>query len=111
MSEGRCEIRLTRRYRAAPPDVWRALTEPSSLARWFGARRMPASVRTSQPERLLELDWRPPGEEPSLVRFEVSPDGEGTLLVLEHRLLDERLGMRLLQRWVETLARFEQALA
>ena len=80
------------------------MTEPASLARWLDPG-FPVARSEIEPERVLELDWRPPGEEPSLVRVELAPDGDGTLLVLEHSRIDARLGMRYLARWVGTLER------
>jgi uncharacterized protein YndB with AHSA1/START domain len=101
---GTCELRLTRRYAAAPSEVWAALTEPESVARWL-APPPGVSLRTVEPERVLELDWRPPGEEPSVVRVEVTPDGEGTKLVLDHRRIDAAAGMRNMRIWTHRLER------
>lgn len=97
-------IRFERRYDASPAEVWAALTEPDRLARWlapatidrqvggrmrvdFGDDVVTGAVLRLQPEELLELEWRFPGEEESVVRFELAPDGDGTLLMLEHRAL------------------------
>ena len=102
--EGRCSVRLTRRYADAPAEVWKALTEPRSLARWL-APGFEVPRTEIDPGRVLELDWRPPDEEPSLVRVELTRDGQGTVLVLEHSRIDERLGMRYMSRWVGTLDR------
>jgi hypothetical protein len=55
--------------------------------------------------RVLELDWRPQAEEPSLVRIELSPDGGGTKLVLDHRRIAASLGMRYVRIWTARLAR------
>jgi uncharacterized protein YndB with AHSA1/START domain len=121
-----CSVRLTRRYEATPGQVWKALTEPDALARWLGrpdevelepggsfvlrlpeGDRVEGRVREVEPERVLELDWSRPGEEPSLVRFELAADGEaGTVLVVDHSRIDERLGMGYAQRWTDWLARF-----
>jgi uncharacterized protein YndB with AHSA1/START domain len=104
---GRCSVRLTRRYDAPPTEVWTALTEPESQARWLGSTEAIAGVRESDPPRLLELDWRAPGEDLSLVRFELSEDGRGgTVLVVDHSRIDERFGMQYMTRWTEALARF-----
>jgi uncharacterized protein YndB with AHSA1/START domain len=113
-----CEVRLTRYYSAAPDDVWAALTDPDSLARWLAApgqldlrrggsfelelqdgERMIGRVRSVEPSRVLELDWMARGEEPSIVRFELSQDGGGTVLVLDHSRIDARVGMRYMARW------------
>jgi hypothetical protein len=36
---------------------------------------------------VLEYDWTFPGEDESVVRFEIVPQEQGTLLVLDHRRL------------------------
>ena len=61
MAGGRCAVRFTRRYAEAPAEVWKALTDPSALGRWLapGFEVRPTEV---EPGRLVELDWRPPGE-------------------------------------------------
>jgi uncharacterized protein YndB with AHSA1/START domain len=104
MTEGRCSVRLTRRYADAPAEVWKALTEPRSLARWLrpGFEVRPSEV---EPGRVLELDWRPPGEEPSLVRIELGADGDGTILVLDHARIEARSGMAAIQFWSGALGR------
>ena len=81
-----------------------ALTEPESVARWL-APPPGVSLRTVEPERVLELDWRPAGEEPSVVRFEVTPDGGGTKLVLDHRRIEAAIGMRYTRIWTHRLER------
>lgn len=105
--ERTCALRLTRRYVASPQVVWAALTEPDSLARWLGpmADAVPGCVRAREVERLLELEWTPPGETPSLVRLELRAEGEGTVLVLDHRRIDARAGMRALGLWERHLER------
>ena len=111
MSDGHCAVRLTRRYAAAPREVWAALTEPESLRRWLGEEEwsaLGAQARELEPERLLVLDWGAPGEQPSLVRFELTADGDGTTLVLDHSLIEERLGMAYLQRWTTSLNQLER---
>jgi uncharacterized protein YndB with AHSA1/START domain len=102
-----CSLRFTRRYAAPPAAVWRALTEPASIERWLGFP-VELEVRVREPERLLELDWRRPGEEPSVVRFELREEGGGTVLVLDHSRIDERQGMASLASWVRAIARFER---
>lgn len=110
--ERTCVLRLTRHYPAAPADVWAALTQPASLERWLGAMAGPGrtSVRGQDDGRLLELDWLPPGEEPSIVRFELRGTGEGTTLVVDHRL-EARAGMRAMARWEPPLERLDALLA
>jgi uncharacterized protein YndB with AHSA1/START domain len=104
-----CELRLTRRYAAPPAEVWRALTEPESMARWL-APPPGVEVRTVEPERVLELDWQPPGERPSVVRVELTADGNGTKLVLDHRSVQAELGMRYARMWTQRLERLRRRL-
>lgn len=104
VNERHCSVRLTRRYADPPDEVWKALTEPDSVARWLapGFDLRPTVVEVG---RVLELDWRPPGEPPSLVRFELAADGEGTVLVLDHSRINEQYGMRSMARWFSALER------
>lgn len=95
--DGRWRLRFTRRFPHPPEKVWRALTEPEHLAAWFptdieGERRTGAPLRfvfrggegptidgemvACDPPSLLELRWG--GSE--TLRFELRPDGDGTLL-------------------------------
>jgi uncharacterized protein YndB with AHSA1/START domain len=106
VSDGRCEARFTRRYDAPIAQVWLALTDPASVARWLAP---PAGVEVlrSERERMLELDWSPPGESQSVVRIELHPEGERTLLVLDHRRIDAALGMRYMRDWSRALERLE----
>ena len=84
--------------------MWRALTEPGSLARWL--RPGFEVPRTEvEPGRVLELDWRPPGEEPSVVRIELAPEGSGTVLVLDHARIQADRGMGAIGFWTGALSR------
>ena len=106
---GYCEVRFTRRYNATPAEVWAALTEPESIARWLGP--VPTRVRESEPERMLELDWEPPGDEPSVVRFELTArEGGGTQLVLDHRRINAVQGGLYSERWTNTLLHLDELL-
>jgi uncharacterized protein YndB with AHSA1/START domain len=125
-----CTLRLTRRYDASPADVWRALTGRESLTRWLGepnalelwkggtvgvslpnGSRATGRIRELQAGRLLELDWRLDGEEPSIVRWELASESGGTVLVVEHSRIDERLGMSYVARWTSALARLPELAA
>jgi uncharacterized protein YndB with AHSA1/START domain len=124
--EGTCEVRYTRYYDASLDQVWAALTERDSLARWLGPTHeltlhhggrfeleleggtVTGRVRAVESSRLLELDWVEGGERRSIVRFELSSDGSGTVLVLDHRRIDAAIGMRYLTRWGSRLARLDR---
>jgi uncharacterized protein YndB with AHSA1/START domain len=96
---GRWQLRFTRRLPHPPEKVWRALTEPDHLAAWFpttieGERAVGAPLRFAHrddaappiqgrmlacdPPSLLEFQW---GDDETL-RFEVRPDGDGSVLTL-----------------------------
>jgi uncharacterized protein YndB with AHSA1/START domain len=109
VSKERCEARFTRRYDASVAEVWLALTDPVSVARWLAP---PAGVEVVRSERgrLLELDWSPPGEAQSVVQIELRAEGERTLLVLDHRRIDAALGMRYMRDWARALERLERTM-
>jgi uncharacterized protein YndB with AHSA1/START domain len=92
----RYTLTFTRRLEHPPEKVWRAVTEPEHMAAWFpdrmvGDRRAGAKLRfvTSgddgfdgemlvfDPPKVMELAW---GED--RLRFELRPDGSGTVLTL-----------------------------
>ena len=123
---GHCSVRLTRRYPAPPEEVWGALTEPGSLARWLDPGcghaladgtefeladgNIVVRVRTLDPHQLIELDWETNGE-PSVVRFELSTDGSGTVLVLDHERIDEPIGMAYMHDWSDAMRRLDREIA
>lgn len=98
-------VRFERLIDAAIDAVWKALTDSSDLAQWlapaaiepgeggtvvidFGEEgRVTGTVVTAVAPTTLEYTWTFPGEGESVVRFELFPEGNGTRLVLEHRLL------------------------
>jgi uncharacterized protein YndB with AHSA1/START domain len=106
---GECALRLTRRYAAPPAEVWRALTEPASVARWLGSPL--GTVMREEPPHLLVLDWRSPDEPASVVRFELTEVDGGTVLVLDHRGIAAPRGMASMGWWTLALDRFPRELA
>jgi uncharacterized protein YndB with AHSA1/START domain len=100
-----CSLRITRRYAEPPADVWRALTDPESLERWLHPG-FPVPQHEVEAERVLELDWGPPAEEPSVVRIELAPDGSGTKLVLDHARIEAVHGMAAMRFWLASFASF-----
>lgn len=98
-------LRFERSLKHPPEKVWRAITESAELAHWFPARMdgdrrsgallrfvfdddapMPESESTGritefEPPRVFAFSWND-----DLLRFELSPDGDGCLLVFTHRL-------------------------
>ena len=125
-------LRSTRYLDASAEDVWATLTDPASLARWLAqaqafelppggrfplrlgthdAKPIEDRIRELEPLRVLELDWRLPGEAASIVRFELVPEDPGTKLVLLHRRLDERICLAYARRWETALDRLAGTLA
>ena len=105
----RCAIAFRRLYDFTAEELWSALTDPQQLARWlaraprfdrgtggevellFGDgsddQRASGRILLWEEPRVLEYEWRFPGEDDSIVRFELQPQEFGTLLVLDHRRL------------------------
>ncbi|MEH0985282.1 SRPBCC family protein [Micromonospora sp. CPCC 205556] len=101
----RWALLFVRELRHTPERVWAALTDPARLREWapFLADRdlgtpgaavltlvdgdalaaQPATVRRAEPPQLLEYTWG--GD---LLRWELTPSGEGTRLTLRHTLAD-----------------------
>jgi uncharacterized protein YndB with AHSA1/START domain len=93
-------LRFERRLAHAPERVWAAITEPGQIEAWWGRATvdltpggtmriewlntdedgnsvtMPATITELDPPRLLEIEGEPHGT----LRFELEPDGDGTLL-------------------------------
>jgi len=84
------------------------MTEPDSLRRWLGDVEL--RIQGEEPERLLELEWGAGAQEPSVVRIELSPSPDGTVLVLDHSRLAEPLGMAAMRAWTDAMARLESLL-
>jgi uncharacterized protein YndB with AHSA1/START domain len=99
--DGRSVLRMQRRLAHPPAKVWKALIEPERLAEWF-----PATVRPElRVGGRVEFGFGDPGSVTELadgrviaytwgtdhLRWEVRPDGDGTLLLLTHTF-DDRPG-------------------
>jgi uncharacterized protein YndB with AHSA1/START domain len=106
------EVRVERLIPATPERVFRAWTDPATMARWLspvGRAEAEADVRVGgafrvtmigddiridhtgeylavEPPSLLRFTWVSPftGREPSVVTVELSADGPATRLVLVH---------------------------
>ena len=102
----RATVRFRRHLDADIDTVWAALTEPAELAAWMcpttvelrvGGRiahnmgdddsQVDGEILALDPPRLLEYEWHYPGEDRSVLRYALQPDGAGTALTLTHRLL------------------------
>jgi uncharacterized protein YndB with AHSA1/START domain len=98
-------VRFERVLPAPVARVWWFLSDPEGMRgwltdgdvepraggrlelRWDGGVVEHGEVTRWEPERVLEYTWNVSGER-SLVRYELTPHGAGTLLVLTHTLLE-----------------------
>jgi len=97
------DLRYERRYPRPIETVWAALTEPARLADWLGEalvepyvggryelfidRKRPVNGRVLawQKPTLLEFTWDTGDAPASVVRCELTPDGDGTRSVFLHK--------------------------
>jgi uncharacterized protein YndB with AHSA1/START domain len=96
-------ITFIRHYSASPEAVWTALTDPAHLKIWLApasieprvggtvAIRFPndggevnGEVLAWEPHTRLEYTWRFIGEPETKLRFELTPEGDGTTVQLTH---------------------------
>lgn len=109
-------IAFERRYGHPIEAVWKALTDPAHLARWYMTKasldprpggsidyvsgisqfHVTGKILTWDPPRVFEHEWNvepreylPKGER-SVVRWELTPDGDGTILRITHRHLTQQ---------------------
>lgn len=118
--EDRPALRFERRLNSSVDRVWRAVTEPDELERWFLLRipwtpragetfealGEPGTVTELQAPRLIAWEWG--GE---LIRIELEPHGDGCLLVFTHIFDDRSLGAQHASGWEGHLDRLEAHLA
>ena len=97
-------FRLERHLAHPVERVWRALTEPDELARWFPGK--PLAVSERDEPRLLAGTWF--GEP---LRFELRPRETGCLLVLTQGIEDPDTAARTAAGWDRCVARLEALLA
>jgi uncharacterized protein YndB with AHSA1/START domain len=118
--DNRPALRLERRLVHPVERVWRAVSEPAELARWFVASidwrpeagevieagGQSGEITELEPPRLIAFVWG--GE---LLRLELRPDGDGCLLVLTHVFDDRSLGAQHAAGWEAYLDRLDTHLA
>lgn len=122
----RWRLRFTRTLTHPQSKVWRAITEPEHLEQWFpttidGDRVAGAALRFTfpndiappmdgvmvayEPESLMELAWGP-----DIIRIELRPVSEGTLLTLLDTFEERGKAARDGAGWHACLASLEAAL-
>ena len=120
--DGRPALRLERRLSQAVERVWRAVTEPAELARWFPLIEPPRWTpavgevieAAGQTGEVTEVDsphriaWTWEGDR---FGFELQPDGEGCLLTFTHVFSDRSLGAQHAAGWEIYFNRLDAHLA
>jgi uncharacterized protein YndB with AHSA1/START domain len=120
----RWQIRFTRVLAHSPEKVWRALTDSEQRQAWFpdtsigdfttvGAQlsfavpgtKFDGEVLAADPPRLLELRWGT-----DILRFELRPDGAGTVLEFSDTITEVGKGARDTAGWHVCIDRLESAL-
>lgn len=110
----RAVLTFERRLPYPVEAVWSAITDPAKRAQWFGEttidareggsiemvaagpplpperKRMTGRILVWDPPNVLEHEWKQPIVEDGVVRYELIPDGDGTLLRFTHRGLGVR---------------------
>lgn len=98
-------LRFERRLDHSVERVWRAITDPGELSHWFPPEEA-LDVTESEPPRLLAGTWF--GDS---LRFELTPDGDGCVLVFTHEFADRDTAARTAAGWDRCLARLDALLA
>jgi uncharacterized protein YndB with AHSA1/START domain len=110
----RAVLTFERRLAFPIESVWSAITDPDERAQWFGQtsiegreggviemvatgpplpaerKRMTGRILVWDPPHVLEHEWKQPIVEDGVVRYELTADGDGTLLRFTHRGLGVR---------------------
>ncbi|MEA3055738.1 MAG: hypothetical protein QOD30_1170, partial [Actinomycetota bacterium] len=113
-------IRFERRLAAPVERVWHAVTDPDEMRSWFpsavqGERKIGAPLRFPfddnvadaftgevtewEPSRVFGFTWNH-----DQLRIELTPDGDGTLLVFTHQVYDASIAARTGAGWHTCLA-------
>lgn len=122
-------VTFERTLAASPDRVWHALTDPAALAEWLSdsdvelriggpievrfsdGGRMNGEITELVPNRLLGYTWREKNYGESQVRWELSSEGEATILRLSHTKVSAKSAPGFAAGWHHHLERLEAALA
>jgi uncharacterized protein YndB with AHSA1/START domain len=99
------KLRFERRFPHSVERVWRAITEPDELAEWF-PREGPIERTHEEAPNLLVGTWFG-----GTLRFELSADNDGTLLVFTHEFDERETAARDAAGWESCFARLSGLLA
>lgn len=123
LPDGGTQISFEWRYDRPVEAVWAALTEPARLALWLadaeidlrpggtfrlhwrgeGAGTMEGVITEVESPGLLAHSWSEVGHGHSSVRWELAPDGRGTILRLTHTFAPEDDAIPFLAGWHDFL--------
>ena len=102
-------LTFKRRLNHPIEEVWSAITDPGERADWFGAtvvdgradgtiemvaegppapreqRTIKGRILVWEPPRIFEHEWNQPLVEKSIVRYELTAEGDATILTFTHR--------------------------
>ncbi|QFG22941.1 SRPBCC family protein [Actinomadura sp. WMMB 499] len=136
IADGRYSVRFERRLPHSVDQVWRAVSDPAVLAEWFPAeielelreggtvrqsfpgdiRMPPGTVTACDPPRLLEFVESSEGlplagaGDDRLMRYELTPDGDGCVLVFVNAFGDRAGAASFATGWETCLDALEQVL-
>jgi uncharacterized protein YndB with AHSA1/START domain len=117
------DVRFVRHYPRPVEKVWAALTDPARLADWMGAAKVEpfvggrfdlmtdsihgstGIVRVWDPPRVLEFSWSNTHSGDAVIRYELTPERDGTRLVLSHRGMPYLTSALMLPGWHDFLDR------
>ncbi|WP_293362543.1 SRPBCC family protein [Phenylobacterium sp.] len=127
--DGQVQALMRRRFDHLTVSVWSMLTDAARLPLWLapgaieprlgGAVRLDfadsgtivdSTVTAYAPGRLLEYSWSGPGEPTRPVRWQLAPDGDGTVLTLTLRVPEGEDAGRACAGWEAHLEMLEAAL-
>ena len=97
-------LRFVRRLEHPVERVWEAITDPGELERWFPGGA-PMEVTEQAPPRVLVATWF--GD---VLRFELTPDRDGCVLVFTHAIADGATAARDAAGWDRCFARLDASL-
>lgn len=103
--DDRATVHFERWFDAPIDSVWTAITSPQGLEAWLSAATVDlriggeidldfgesglagGAIIDLAPGESVEFEWQFPGEDPSVVRFDLRSENGGTRFTLNHRLL------------------------
>ncbi len=129
--DGDWVIRFERRLKHAPERVWRAITGPGEMSRWFDQTEMPQPLKVGavirfyhsvvdqwseglitdlDPPRVIEWLWSSGFGPTNPMRWDITPEPDGCRLVMRQTVGDEVIIARTTAGWHVCLDRMQAAI-